>query len=62
VIITLHEPDAKGRSHYVLEGLVEQDDFVALVRSRVYRHYDDFIGGGMGESRVVSADEKKEVV
>jgi hypothetical protein len=62
VIITLHEPDAKGRSHYVLEGLVEQDDFVALVRSRVYRHYDDFIGDGMGGSRLGGDDEKKAVV
>lgn len=62
VIITLHEPDAKGRFRHVLEGLVEHDDFVALVRSSVYRHYDDFIGGGSGGSRVGGADEKKEVV
>jgi hypothetical protein len=53
VIITLHEPDAKGRSYYTLESLVEQDDFVALVRSRVYRHYDDIMGGADGKKEVV---------
>jgi hypothetical protein len=53
VIITLHQPDAKGRSYYALESLVEQDDFVALVRSRVYRHYDDIMGGADGKKEVV---------